>query len=231
MSLGAWPCGACEAAKACLTIGTGADSRRRSLRHAIASAASRLCVEFRSVRSRVMHISSRFPLALIAFIAMASTAHAECLSSADAVWAAHPGSHAMWRMQLPGHVGEKCWYAKNSTDLPAPRAPQVVDSPRRPELDRRTGERIGQAKGPVADLRQPVPKSRNQAARSVSPIPTDAAGRPIPIRPPESVPYDGSQRALVDRASNYLSSLQSLTSDFVQIAPDGSRSVGKFETS
>jgi hypothetical protein len=77
-------------------------------------------------------------------------------------------------------------------------------------------------------LRQPVPKSRNQAARSVSPVPTDAAGRPIPIRPPESVPYDGSQRAIVDRASNYLSALQSLTGDFVQIGPDGSRSMGKF---
>jgi outer membrane lipoprotein-sorting protein len=59
-------------------------------------------------------------------------------------------------------------------------------------------------------------------------MPTDAAGRPIPIRPPESVPYDGSQRTLVDRASNYLSSLQSLTGAFVQIDPDGRRSVGKF---
>jgi outer membrane lipoprotein-sorting protein len=77
-------------------------------------------------------------------------------------------------------------------------------------------------------LPQPAPKSRNQAARSQSPMPTDTAGRPIPIRPPESVAYDGSQRALVDRASTYLSSLQSLTGDFVQIGPDGSRSVGKF---
>jgi outer membrane lipoprotein-sorting protein len=77
-------------------------------------------------------------------------------------------------------------------------------------------------------LPQPAPKSRNQAARAPSPMPTDAAGRPIPIRPPESVPYDGSQRALVDRVSNYLSSLQSLTGDFVQIGPDGSRSAGKF---
>jgi outer membrane lipoprotein-sorting protein len=74
----------------------------------------------------------------------------------------------------------------------------------------------------------PAPKSRNQAARSQSPMPTDTAGRPIPIPPPQPVPYDGSQRALVDRASNYLSSLQSLTGDFVQIGPDGGRSVGKF---
>jgi outer membrane lipoprotein-sorting protein len=77
-------------------------------------------------------------------------------------------------------------------------------------------------------LPHPAPKSRNQAARSQSPMPSDTAGRPIPIPPPESVPYDGSQRALVDRASNYLSSLQSLTGDFVQIGPDGGRSVGKF---
>jgi outer membrane lipoprotein-sorting protein len=77
-------------------------------------------------------------------------------------------------------------------------------------------------------LPQPAPKSRNQAARSASPMPTDAAGRPVPIRPPESVPYDGSQRALVDRVSNYLSALQSLKGDFVQIGPDGSRSTGKF---
>jgi outer membrane lipoprotein-sorting protein len=77
-------------------------------------------------------------------------------------------------------------------------------------------------------LPQPAPKSRNQAARSQSPMPTDAAGRPIPVRPPESVPYDGSQRALVDRVSNYLSSLQTLTGDFVQVGPDGSRSTGKF---
>jgi hypothetical protein len=53
----------------------------------------------------------RVPLVLTVFIAMASTAHAECLSSAEAVWAAHPGSHAMWRLRLPGHIGEKCWYA------------------------------------------------------------------------------------------------------------------------
>jgi outer membrane lipoprotein-sorting protein len=59
-------------------------------------------------------------------------------------------------------------------------------------------------------------------------MPTDAAGRPIPVRPGESVPYDGSQRALVDRVSNYLSSLQTLIGDFVQIGPDGGRSVGKF---
>jgi hypothetical protein len=41
-----------------------------------------------------------------------STAHAECLSSANAVWAAHPGAHATWRLRLPGHEGVKCWFAR-----------------------------------------------------------------------------------------------------------------------
>jgi hypothetical protein len=64
-----------------------------------------------------MRVSPRIPFILIitAFIAIASSAHAtECLSSASAVWAAHPGSHATWRLQLPGHEGEKCWFASSS---------------------------------------------------------------------------------------------------------------------
>ena len=79
-------------------------------------------------------------------------------------------------------------------------------------------------------LPQPAPKSRNQPARAPAPMQTDAAGRPIPVRPGAAVPYDGSQsqRALADRISNYLSSLQTLIGDFVQIGPDGGRSVGKF---
>jgi outer membrane lipoprotein-sorting protein len=79
-------------------------------------------------------------------------------------------------------------------------------------------------------LPQPAPRSRNQPARPPASMQTDAAGRPIPVRPGESVPYDGSQsqRALADRVSNYLSSLQTLIGDFVQIGPDGGRSVGKF---
>jgi outer membrane lipoprotein-sorting protein len=79
-------------------------------------------------------------------------------------------------------------------------------------------------------LPQPAPKNRNQSPppRPPAAVPTDSAGRPIPVRPGESVPYDGSQRALVDRVSNYLSTVQNLMGDFVQIGPDGSRTVGKF---
>jgi hypothetical protein len=69
--------------------------------------------------------------------ALSLPARSECLSSASAVWAVHPGSHPNWRLGLPGHVGEKCWYAKNSTNLPAPQLQErrVQDSPRRTESD------------------------------------------------------------------------------------------------
>ncbi|MBO0753159.1 MAG: outer-membrane lipoprotein carrier protein LolA, partial [Bradyrhizobiaceae bacterium] len=79
---------------------------------------------------------------------------------------------------------------------------------------------------------QPAAK-KNTAARPQpvppSPIPLDAAGRPIPVHPPApSVPYDGSQYPLVQKVSAYLTALQSLVGDFVQIGPDGTQVIGKF---
>jgi len=89
-----------------------------------------------------MRVSPYIPLILSALIAMASTAHTtECYSSASAVWAADPGSHATWRLRLPGHEGTKCWFASGSTDLPVPRVRRVADSPHGAvfkEADRRT---------------------------------------------------------------------------------------------
>src|SRR5258706_14207205 len=45
--------------------------------------------------------------------ALSVPARSECLRSADAVWAAHRGSHATWRLRLPGHEGTKCWFASS----------------------------------------------------------------------------------------------------------------------
>jgi outer membrane lipoprotein-sorting protein len=83
------------------------------------------------------------------------------------------------------------------------------------------GSTIAAAQG--VPLPQPAPK-RNIPARP----PASDTRPPTPVRPAESIPYDGSQKALVDRVSNYLSSVQVLSGDFVQIAPDGRRSTGKF---
>jgi outer membrane lipoprotein-sorting protein len=88
------------------------------------------------------------------------------------------------------------------------------------------------AAGQGVPVPQPAPKKNNpQAAKPapLPPVPIDTAGRPIPLRPPEgSVPYDSSHAPIVQKLSAYLSSIQSLVGDFVQVGPDGSRTVGKF---
>jgi outer membrane lipoprotein-sorting protein len=70
------------------------------------------------------------------------------------------------------------------------------------------------------------PKKPPQTVRPPASIQNDA--RPVPVRPGEATAYDGSQRALVDRMSSYLSNVQTLIGDFVQIGPDGGRTTGKF---
>ncbi len=111
-------------------------------------------------------------LALAVFIATASSAHAaECLSSASAVWNLHPGSHATWRLRLPGHEGTKCWFAKSAMNLPALRIRQdrAADSPRRAvyrEADRRTD---GQTKPASTQVKaSPVDRPDESLARSKS---------------------------------------------------------------
>ncbi|SRR6266436_2508150 len=108
--------------------------------------------------------------------ALSLPARSECLSSASAVWAVHPASHPNWRLRLPGHVGEKCWYAKNSTNLPAPRAQQVVDSPRRPEVDRRTDGQAQQASSPVKASATDRPDERPATAESQETSPPQQRG-------------------------------------------------------
>src|SRR5215467_7696011 len=89
-----------------------------------------------------MRVCPYIPVILTALIPMASVAHTtECLSSASAVWAAHPGSHATWRLRLPGYEGAKCWFARGSTNVAVPRVRHVTYSTRGAaygEADRRT---------------------------------------------------------------------------------------------
>jgi outer membrane lipoprotein-sorting protein len=47
-------------------------------------------------------------------------------------------------------------------------------------------------------------------------------------KPGGSTAFDANQRALVGRVNNYLSSVQTMVGDFVQVAPDGGRTNGKF---
>lgn len=108
------------------------------------------------------------PLRILRPLAEQRDVHAE-MSSADAVWAAHPGSHAVWTLRLPGHEGEKCWLLRDSTNLPAPRVRNdgVVNSPRGAEADPRTDGQTkrasSQAKASAVDrVDQRPPRSASQ---------------------------------------------------------------------
>ena len=128
----------------------------------------------------------RVPLIFAAFIGMASTAHAvECLSSANAVWNAHPGSHATWRLRLPGHEGTKCWFANSSTNLSAPHVRQdgVVDSRRGTEAAPRT-DGLSPTKGSAADGDERPARSKSQETLAPSergPLSILIWGRPVQI--------------------------------------------------
>jgi outer membrane lipoprotein-sorting protein len=43
-----------------------------------------------------------------------------------------------------------------------------------------------------------------------------------------STAFDANQRALIERVDHYLTSVQTMVGDFVQVAPDGTRTDGKF---
>ena len=51
---------------------------------------------------------------------------------------------------------------------------------------------------------------------------------PAPSAPEPPSPFDAKQRALLDRISNYLSSVQTMVGKFVQVGPDGGRTEGTF---
>ena len=71
----------------------------------------------------------------------------------------------------------------------------------------------------------PLPKS------VVTPAPPAAATiKPSvkTVRPGQKLVLDANQRSLVDRVSLYLSTIQTLVGDFVQVGSDGSRAEGQF---
>ena len=91
-------------------------------------------------------------------------------------------------------------------------------------------------------LPRPAPKARDavSAIRPVASAPAaptaPSTAPPVPVIPdprnraPSSIftTFDANQRAQAARISGYLSALQSLSGNFVQVGPDGSRATGSF---
>jgi len=79
----------------------------------------------------------------------------------------------------------------------------------------------------------PVPAPKKQPAQSaeqpprppISIAPNANAAAP---QPGQATALDDNQRALVQKISTYLSSMQTLVGDFVQVGPDGRRTEGQF---
>jgi outer membrane lipoprotein-sorting protein len=84
--------------------------------------------------------------------------------------------------------------------------------------------------------------AENAPAQAPKKPATQAAPRPpiaiVPANPPVAAPppvqtgepgtFNDKQRALVAKVSSYLSSVQTLVGDFVQVGPDGRRTEGQF---
>jgi outer membrane lipoprotein-sorting protein len=88
----------------------------------------------------------------------------------------------------------------------------------------------------------PAPKSAAQGAPPAATAGNAAAGAEAPPHPGffpfsflqkglhlnQATAFDAKQRALLDRVSAYLSSVQTMVGNFVQVGPDGSRTQGTF---
>jgi outer membrane lipoprotein-sorting protein len=80
------------------------------------------------------------------------------------------------------------------------------------------------------DGQKPVPPSAipsRQSATPPNPVIPDLRSL-FGAGPAPSVTFDANQKILASKLSNYLSSLQNLTGNFVQVGPDGTRTTGDF---
>jgi outer membrane lipoprotein-sorting protein len=81
---------------------------------------------------------------------------------------------------------------------------------------------------PVARPAAPFAETLNARAQAAPPAPVSNPFAALLGKPGATTALDPKQRAIIDRVSNYLSSVQTLVGKFVQVAPDGSRSEGEF---
>ncbi|MEZ5889332.1 MAG: outer membrane lipoprotein carrier protein LolA [Xanthobacteraceae bacterium] len=82
----------------------------------------------------------------------------------------------------------------------------------------------------------PVPSPRKETAKidpaprpqSSVPAANETTGTVTAAVAPRQGGFDETQRTLAERVSNYLSSVHTLTGNFIQIGPDGTRTEGQF---
>jgi outer membrane lipoprotein-sorting protein len=90
------------------------------------------------------------------------------------------------------------------------------------------------ASAELVPLPRPAPKAKSMVVAQARPTPPGTiAPAPGPVRPNapvgkpgEATAFDGNQRALVDRISQYLSGMRQVVGKFVQVGPDGRKTTG-----
>lgn len=83
------------------------------------------------------------------------------------------------------------------------------------------------ARAGAADARPPVPLQTGPAATNTPPSPVLPDLRNL-FGGGAASNFDANQRALAGKVSSYLSGLQNVSGNFVQVGPDGSRTTGDF---
>jgi outer membrane lipoprotein-sorting protein len=128
---------------------------------------------------------------------------------------------AVFGMVLGGLLDTVCFAAAERVPMPVP-APHT----------RARATPLPPAK-PNRDVTTPADEVAQATAATPAPAPT---ATPAPFAFPQFVTaapakpggFDSTQRALVERVNGYLSGLNTLVGNFVQVGPDGSRTEGKF---
>ncbi len=118
----------------------------------------------------------------------------------------------------------------------APRPPAPIpgtEAPARPPASAVAPSPARAASAPAAPAGAPPPKpapvvTAQVVATPAAPAITGDKPGPAVVVGPNGVPFDAKQRSIIDRVNAYLTSVQSLVGDFVQVGPDGSRTEGQF---
>jgi outer membrane lipoprotein-sorting protein len=105
---------------------------------------------------------------------------------------------------------------------PAETVPLPVPAPKKTQAARTAQSE--QAPRPSA----PIPLGPAVSAPSSGPVVAAPPTTSTANKPGEATAFDAKQRGLADKVSGYLSSVQTLVGDFVQVGPDGRRTEGQF---
>jgi outer membrane lipoprotein-sorting protein len=126
-------------------------------------------------------------------------------------------------------IGMTAAVPAGAEDVPLPRPTPFArsDQPSAPAQRPATLTAANQA-APARSSAGSEEESRPLAVTGVVPVPPPSKFPTVAVGPGGTMAFDAKQRALIERVNTYLTGVQNLVGDFVQVAPDGSRSEGKF---